>query len=177
MIWSILIHDKMIKGIGGLAVLWAWCMQENYNQILMGTRKIMKMGRFHGQVECLHVKCLLFLFVWCFSEEAKARPDSDELEQTKSRLAKFEALNKTYEKNLKENAGQMLGVIEKMQQMVDRVMTSKFIFLLYIKILFFLLTYCISFYRQQPLQKKRNRRTHNLLIWLSEQDFFMLRHF
>ncbi|KAF7701031.1 cell cycle and apoptosis regulator protein 2 [Silurus meridionalis] len=53
-------------------------------------------------------------------EEAKARPVSDEQEQLKNRLEKVEALNKTYEKNLKENAGHMLTVIEKMQKMVDQ---------------------------------------------------------
>ncbi|KAF5896086.1 cell cycle and apoptosis regulator protein 2-like, partial [Clarias magur] len=55
-----------------------------------------------------------------FSEAAKAKPASDEQEQLKSRLEKVEALNKTYEKNLKENAGHMLTVIEKMQKMVDQ---------------------------------------------------------
>lgn len=53
-------------------------------------------------------------------EEAMARPDSDELEKLKSKLGKVEALNKTYEKTLKENAGHMLTVIEKMQKMVDQ---------------------------------------------------------
>ncbi|KAF5906896.1 cell cycle and apoptosis regulator protein 2-like, partial [Clarias magur] len=53
-------------------------------------------------------------------EAAKAKPASDEQEQLKSRLEKVEALNKTYEKNLKENAGHMLTVIEKMQKMVDQ---------------------------------------------------------
>ncbi|XP_026799811.3 cell cycle and apoptosis regulator protein 2 [Pangasianodon hypophthalmus] len=53
-------------------------------------------------------------------EEAKSKPVSDEQEQLKSRLEKVEALNKTYEKNLKENAGHMLTVIEKMQKMVDQ---------------------------------------------------------
>ncbi|XP_047660600.1 cell cycle and apoptosis regulator protein 2 isoform X1 [Tachysurus fulvidraco] len=53
-------------------------------------------------------------------EAAKARPDSDEQEQLKGRLEKVEALNKTYEKTLKENAGHMLTVIEKMQKMVDQ---------------------------------------------------------
>ncbi|XP_017344029.2 cell cycle and apoptosis regulator protein 2 isoform X3 [Ictalurus punctatus] len=53
-------------------------------------------------------------------EAAKAKPVSDEQEQMKSRLEKVEALNKTYEKNLKENAGHMLTVIEKMQKMVDQ---------------------------------------------------------
>ncbi|XP_062870826.1 cell cycle and apoptosis regulator protein 2 [Trichomycterus rosablanca] len=56
-------------------------------------------------------------------EVARARPDSDEQEQLKSRLQKVEALNKTYEKNLKENAGHMLAVIEKMQNMVDQTTT------------------------------------------------------
>lgn len=60
----------------------------------------------------------------CFSEAAKAKPVSDEQEQMKSRLEKVEALNKTYEKNLKENAGHMLTVIEKMQKMVDQVKTG-----------------------------------------------------
>ncbi|TSM28145.1 Cell cycle and apoptosis regulator protein 2 [Bagarius yarrelli] len=55
-------------------------------------------------------------------EAAKARPDSDEQERLKSRLEKVEALNKTYEKTLKENAGHMLTVIEKMQKMVDQAM-------------------------------------------------------
>ncbi|XP_060764804.1 cell cycle and apoptosis regulator protein 2 isoform X2 [Neoarius graeffei] len=53
-------------------------------------------------------------------EAAKAKPVSDEQQQLKSRLEKAEALNKTYEKNLKENAGHMLTVIEKMQKMVDQ---------------------------------------------------------
>ncbi|MCJ8742303.1 hypothetical protein PDJAM_G00080540 [Pangasius djambal] len=53
-------------------------------------------------------------------EAAKSKPVSDEQEQLKSRLEKVEALNKTYEKNLKENAGHMLTVIERMQKMVDQ---------------------------------------------------------
>lgn len=53
-------------------------------------------------------------------EAAQAKPDSDEEEKLKSRMEKVEALNKTYEKTLKENAGHMLTVIEKMQKMVDQ---------------------------------------------------------
>lgn len=65
------------------------------------------------------------LFV-CFLEAARAKPVSDEQEQLKSRLEKVEALNKTYERNLKENAGHMLTVIEKMQKMVDQVKSDQF---------------------------------------------------
>ena len=42
-------------------------------------------------------------------------------EELRSRLEQAEKLNKLYERNLKENAGHMLAVIEKMQKMVDQV--------------------------------------------------------
>ena len=42
-------------------------------------------------------------------------------EELRSRLEQAEKLNKHYERNLKENAGHMLAVIEKMQKMVDQV--------------------------------------------------------
>ncbi|XP_012696170.2 cell cycle and apoptosis regulator protein 2 [Clupea harengus] len=41
-------------------------------------------------------------------------------EELRSRLEQAEKLNKLYERNLKENAGHMLAVIEKMQKMVDQ---------------------------------------------------------
>ncbi|XP_072514795.1 cell cycle and apoptosis regulator protein 2 [Salminus brasiliensis] len=53
-------------------------------------------------------------------EEAVAKHESDQIEQLKSRLEKAEVLNKAYEKSLKENAGHMLDVMEKMQKMVDQ---------------------------------------------------------
>ncbi|XP_017575858.1 cell cycle and apoptosis regulator protein 2 isoform X2 [Pygocentrus nattereri] len=53
-------------------------------------------------------------------EAAEAKQESDQQEQLKSSLEKAEMLNKAYEKSLKENAGHMLDVIEKMQKMVDQ---------------------------------------------------------
>ncbi|KAL2087681.1 hypothetical protein ACEWY4_016509 [Coilia grayii] len=44
-------------------------------------------------------------------------------EELRSRLEQAERLNKLYERSLKENAGHMLAVIEKMQKMVDQVRT------------------------------------------------------
>uniref|UniRef100_W5LJC1 Cell cycle and apoptosis regulator 2 n=1 Tax=Astyanax mexicanus TaxID=7994 RepID=W5LJC1_ASTMX len=54
------------------------------------------------------------------SEEAVAKHESEQVEQLKSSLEKADALNKVYEKSLKEHAGHMLDVIEKMQKMVDQ---------------------------------------------------------
>ncbi|KAI4901034.1 hypothetical protein NFI96_034308 [Prochilodus magdalenae] len=54
-------------------------------------------------------------------EAAEAKQESDQQEQLKSKLEKAETLNKAYEKSLKENAGHMLDVIEKMQKMVDQL--------------------------------------------------------
>lgn len=42
-------------------------------------------------------------------------------EELRSRVEQAEKLNKLYERNLKENAGHMLAIIEKMQKMVDQV--------------------------------------------------------
>ncbi|XP_049325012.1 cell cycle and apoptosis regulator protein 2 [Astyanax mexicanus] len=53
-------------------------------------------------------------------EEAVAKHESEQVEQLKSSLEKADALNKVYEKSLKEHAGHMLEVIEKMQKMVDQ---------------------------------------------------------
>ncbi|XP_076876765.1 cell cycle and apoptosis regulator protein 2 isoform X2 [Brachyhypopomus gauderio] len=53
-------------------------------------------------------------------EAAEAKQVSHQQEQLKSKLEKAESLNKTYEKSLKENAGHMIAVIEKMQKMVDQ---------------------------------------------------------
>lgn len=41
-------------------------------------------------------------------------------EELRSHLEQAERLNKLYERSLKENAGHMLAVIEKMQKMVDQ---------------------------------------------------------
>ncbi|XP_016422893.1 cell cycle and apoptosis regulator protein 2-like isoform X1 [Sinocyclocheilus rhinocerous] len=58
-------------------------------------------------------------------EAAEARQASNEQEQAhqkelKRKLEKAETLNKTYEKSLRENSGQMISVIEKMQRMVEQ---------------------------------------------------------
>uniref|UniRef100_A0A8C1ZAL3 Cell cycle and apoptosis regulator 2 n=1 Tax=Cyprinus carpio TaxID=7962 RepID=A0A8C1ZAL3_CYPCA len=58
-------------------------------------------------------------------EAAEARQASTEQEQghqkeLKRKLEKAETLNKTYEKSLRENSGQMISVIEKMQRMVEQ---------------------------------------------------------
>ncbi|XP_073686316.1 cell cycle and apoptosis regulator protein 2 [Garra rufa] len=58
-------------------------------------------------------------------EAAEARQASNEQEQgqqkeLKRKLEKAETLNKTYEKSLRENSGQMISVIEKMQRMVEQ---------------------------------------------------------
>lgn len=58
-------------------------------------------------------------------EAAEARHASIEQEQgqqkeLKKKLEKAETLNKTYEKSLRENSGQMISVIEKMQRMVEQ---------------------------------------------------------
>ncbi|XP_077099827.1 cell cycle and apoptosis regulator protein 2 isoform X1 [Siphateles boraxobius] len=58
-------------------------------------------------------------------EAAEARQASNELEQgqqkeLKKKLEKAETLNKTYGKSLRENTGQMISVIEKMQRMVEQ---------------------------------------------------------
>lgn len=53
-------------------------------------------------------------------EEAKATPSATEQEQLKNRLQKAESLNKTYEKNLKDNSSHMITFIEKMHKMVDQ---------------------------------------------------------
>ncbi|KAL1267128.1 hypothetical protein QQF64_002803 [Cirrhinus molitorella] len=58
-------------------------------------------------------------------EAAEARQVSNEQEQgqqkeLKRKLEKAETLNKTYEKSLRENSGQMISVIEKMQKMVEQ---------------------------------------------------------
>lgn len=62
----------------------------------------------------------------CDSEAAEARQVLNEQEQgqqkeLKKKLEKTETLNKTYEKSLRENTGQMISVIEKMQRMVEQV--------------------------------------------------------
>ncbi|XP_065120050.1 cell cycle and apoptosis regulator protein 2 isoform X2 [Paramisgurnus dabryanus] len=61
-------------------------------------------------------------------EEAEARQSSNQQDQTqqeemKRNLEKAEMLNKTYEKSLRENASQMISVIEKMQKMVEQTAT------------------------------------------------------
>uniref|UniRef100_A0A9J8A7L7 Cell cycle and apoptosis regulator 2 n=2 Tax=Cyprinus carpio carpio TaxID=630221 RepID=A0A9J8A7L7_CYPCA len=58
-------------------------------------------------------------------EAAEARQASTEQEQAhqkelKRKLEKAETLNRTYEKSLRENSGQMISVIEKMQRMVEQ---------------------------------------------------------
>ncbi|XP_042585045.1 LOW QUALITY PROTEIN: cell cycle and apoptosis regulator protein 2-like [Cyprinus carpio] len=58
-------------------------------------------------------------------EAAEARQASTEQEQghqkeLKRKLEKAETLNRTYEKSLRENSGQMISVIEKMQRMVEQ---------------------------------------------------------
>ncbi|XP_035391335.1 cell cycle and apoptosis regulator protein 2 isoform X1 [Electrophorus electricus] len=53
-------------------------------------------------------------------EAAEAKRVSQQQEQLKSSLEEAESLNRTYEKSLKENAGHMLAVIEKMQMMIDQ---------------------------------------------------------
>ncbi|XP_051971654.1 cell cycle and apoptosis regulator protein 2-like [Xyrauchen texanus] len=58
-------------------------------------------------------------------EAAEAKQASDQQEQIKHKelkrkLEKAETLNKTYEKSLKENASQMISVIETMQKMVEQ---------------------------------------------------------
>lgn len=63
----------------------------------------------------------------CDSDAAEARQASNEQEhgqqkELKKKLEKAEMLNKTYEKSLRENTGQMISVIEKMQRMVEQVM-------------------------------------------------------
>ncbi|XP_051766386.1 cell cycle and apoptosis regulator protein 2 isoform X4 [Ctenopharyngodon idella] len=58
-------------------------------------------------------------------DAAEARQASNEQEhgqqkELKKKLEKAETLNKTYEKSLRENTGQMISVIEKMQRMVEQ---------------------------------------------------------
>ncbi|XP_067253467.1 cell cycle and apoptosis regulator protein 2 isoform X1 [Chanodichthys erythropterus] len=58
-------------------------------------------------------------------DAAEARQASNEQEhgqqkELKKKLEKAEMLNKTYEKSLRENTGQMISVIEKMQRMVEQ---------------------------------------------------------
>ncbi|XP_041935786.1 cell cycle and apoptosis regulator protein 2 isoform X1 [Alosa sapidissima] len=50
----------------------------------------------------------------------EAQEEQQGAEELRSRLEQAEKLNKLYERNLKENAGHMLAVIEKMQKMVDQ---------------------------------------------------------
>lgn len=111
--------------------------------------------------------------IFVFSEEAKARPDSDEQEQLKCRLEKVEALNKTYEKTLKENAGHMLTVIEKMQKMVDQVKTHKFSAFHYFYFFFLNEDIYFSFYftDNEPHEDKglESRKRLSFFTWQRQQ--------
>ncbi len=77
----------------------------------------------------------------CDSEAAEARQASNEQEQgqqkeLKKKLEKAETLNKTYEKSLRENSGQMISVIEKMQRMVEQVTSLNLCFICILEIVF-----------------------------------------
>lgn len=52
--------------------------------------------------------------------QASSEQELGQQKELKRKLEKAEMLNKTYEKSLRENAGQMTAVIEKMQRMVEQ---------------------------------------------------------
>ncbi|XP_005155588.1 cell cycle and apoptosis regulator protein 2 isoform X3 [Danio rerio] len=55
--------------------------------------------------------------------QASSEQELAQQKELKRKLEKAEMINKTYEKSLKENAGQMTAVIEKMQRMVEQTTT------------------------------------------------------
>ncbi len=110
--------------ITSLAHQWILCLDSHSDGTHSLQKIIMHISAtiFHGDLS----GCVCVCVCVCDSEAAEARHASIEQEQgqqkeLKKKLEKAETLNKTYEKSLRENSGQMISVIEKMQRMVEQV--------------------------------------------------------